>query len=260
MLSIFIVYNTSSSIFHDNDFEVFIDPNGDNHNYYELEINALNTRWELRLGRPYRDNGPVLDPDNMDGVQSAIQLDGTLNHPFDTDVGWTVELAFPWKGFASYGAQHLPPKSGEQWRVNFSRVEWELLIEDSVYRKNPNKPENNWVWSPQGAVAMHMPERWGFLQFSDSKSEAVDFRPDPTLRQRDLLMEIYYMQKAWYRITGSFAESLSDLGLSSDHDNVKINLIALQDGFTATAIQAATTGSGMQMFVNERGRLWSAAK
>ena len=30
-----------SVIFHDNDFEVFIDPDGDTHDYYELEINAL---------------------------------------------------------------------------------------------------------------------------------------------------------------------------------------------------------------------------
>src|SRR6266851_4866612 len=36
-----------SVIFQDNDFEVFIDPNGDNHEYYEFEINALNTGWDL---------------------------------------------------------------------------------------------------------------------------------------------------------------------------------------------------------------------
>src|SRR5262245_7167233 len=39
-----------SVIFHDNDFEVFIDPDGDNHEYYEFEINALNTGWDLFLG------------------------------------------------------------------------------------------------------------------------------------------------------------------------------------------------------------------
>jgi len=46
-----------SVIFHDNDFEVFIDPNGDNHEYYEFEINALNTGWDLLLPRPYKDGG-----------------------------------------------------------------------------------------------------------------------------------------------------------------------------------------------------------
>ena len=49
-----------SVIFQDNDFEVFIDPDGDNHNYYEIEINALNTEWDLRLPKPYRD-GRVRD-------------------------------------------------------------------------------------------------------------------------------------------------------------------------------------------------------
>ena len=39
-------------IFHDNDFEVFIDPDGDNHEYYEFEINALNTGWDLFLASP----------------------------------------------------------------------------------------------------------------------------------------------------------------------------------------------------------------
>ncbi|MCK7480520.1 MAG: carbohydrate-binding family 9-like protein [Candidatus Moduliflexus flocculans] len=39
-----------SIIFQDNDFEVFIDPDGDTHNYYELEMNAL----EHGLGPPPR--------------------------------------------------------------------------------------------------------------------------------------------------------------------------------------------------------------
>ena len=41
-----------SVIFNDNDFEFFIDPDGDNHEYYEFEINALNT-WDLPP-RPYK--------------------------------------------------------------------------------------------------------------------------------------------------------------------------------------------------------------
>lgn len=50
-----------SVIFHDNDFEVFIDPNGDNHEYAEFEMNAHNTTWDLLLTRPYRDGGKALD-------------------------------------------------------------------------------------------------------------------------------------------------------------------------------------------------------
>ncbi len=40
-------------IYKDNDFEVFIDPDGDGLNYYELEINALGTIMDLFLKKPY---------------------------------------------------------------------------------------------------------------------------------------------------------------------------------------------------------------
>src|SRR4051794_36299327 len=36
-------------MFADNDFELFIDPDGDNLNYYEFEMNALNMPWQLSL-------------------------------------------------------------------------------------------------------------------------------------------------------------------------------------------------------------------
>ena len=34
-------------IFHDNDFEVFVDPYGTTHDYRELEVNALGKQWSL---------------------------------------------------------------------------------------------------------------------------------------------------------------------------------------------------------------------
>ena len=43
-----------SVIFYDNDFELFIDPDGDTHCYYELEINSHGTEWDLFLDKPYR--------------------------------------------------------------------------------------------------------------------------------------------------------------------------------------------------------------
>ena len=47
-------------IFQDHDFEVFVDPGGDTHEYYELEVNALGTAFDLFLVKPYRDGGPAL--------------------------------------------------------------------------------------------------------------------------------------------------------------------------------------------------------
>ena len=42
-------------IYVDNDFEVFIDPDGDTHNYAEIEVNAMGTVWDLFLTRDGRE-------------------------------------------------------------------------------------------------------------------------------------------------------------------------------------------------------------
>lgn len=34
--------------------QIFIDPDANNHLYYEIEINGLGTVWDLLLVRPYR--------------------------------------------------------------------------------------------------------------------------------------------------------------------------------------------------------------
>jgi len=44
-------------VYHDNDFEVFLDPDGDGLAYYELEMNALGTEFDLFLERPYNQGG-----------------------------------------------------------------------------------------------------------------------------------------------------------------------------------------------------------
>ena len=74
--------------------------------------------------------------------------------PTDTDRGWTLEIAYPLTAFNSR-QQVPPPVPGTIWRINFSRVEW----------KPGNPKEDNWVWSPQGVINMHVPDRWGYLHF-----------------------------------------------------------------------------------------------
>lgn len=148
-----------SVIFKDNDFEVFIKPLPDTRSYYEFEINALNTGWDLYLPKPYNEDG---QPDNswdIEGLKTAIAVQGTLNKAGDKDRGWTVEIAYPLSAFAS--RQAVPhPRDGTTWRINFSRVEWTA----------GQAKEDNWVWSPQGVIDMHVPGRWGYLRFSENTS------------------------------------------------------------------------------------------
>ncbi|GAB4456467.1 MAG: hypothetical protein OHK0029_14460 [Armatimonadaceae bacterium] len=152
-------------IWHDNDFEVFIDPDGDRKMYYEWEVNALGTIFDLLLERTYKDGGPARHEWQLPGMRHAVQLYGTLNDPRDTDTGWSVEWAFPWKSLAEKaGAMACPPQDGDVWRVNFSRVQWRYRVENGKYIKEEGR-EDNWVWSPQGEINMHAPEKWGYVEF-----------------------------------------------------------------------------------------------
>jgi hypothetical protein len=153
-------------IYHDNDFEVFIDPEKSGENYYEYEMNAFNTIWELTLVKRYTRGGPAILGTNLAGLQSAVSIAGTINDPRDTDSGWSAEIAFPFAALASHcrnGA--CPPNVSDSWRINFSRVEWLVNVVDGKYRKRAGRREDNWVWSPQGLIDMHQPEHWGRLIF-----------------------------------------------------------------------------------------------
>jgi hypothetical protein len=157
-------------VFYNNDFEVFVDPDGDTHNYYELELNALNTAWDLFLTQPYRGSNAVVNDYEMIGLKSAIHVDGTLNDFSDQDEGWTVEIAIPWSTFKLGYNQDVVPVD-QFWRVDFSRVNWEFDIIDQAYvrKKDANGkylPEYNWVWSPTGVINMHEPEKWAYVFFS----------------------------------------------------------------------------------------------
>jgi hypothetical protein len=223
-------------IFHDNDFELFLDPDGDNHAYGELELNALNTTWDLLLTKPYKDGGKAVNAWEVTGLKTAVKVDGTLNDPRDTDTGWTVEVRWPWAGLREL-AGGVPPKDGDRWRINFSRVEWDVTVEGGKYKKVPNRPEHNWVWSPQGVIDMHRPERWGYLQFSTAAAGTVAFRPDPDWEARDLLHRVYYAQRAYRVKTGRFATTPADLGLTLPPGRVTLG--ATRTGFEAAWLDPA---------------------
>lgn len=208
-------------IFYDNDFEVFIDPDGDTHRYYELEVNALATEWDLFLVKPYRDGGPPLHAWDIQGLQTRTHIAGTINHASDVDRGWSVEIALPWEVLKECSPSGAPPKEGQQWRVNFSRVEWQTEVIDGEYVKvknaQTNKPlaEDNWVWSPQGLINMHYPEMWGFVQFSEKEvGSASDSVRVPVHEQAKwALRQLYYHQRTFFNQHGKFAENVFALGL-----------------------------------------------
>lgn len=142
----------------DTDFEVFIDPDGDAMNYMELEINALNCVWDLLLDYPHHRLGNPKNEWDFEGLKTAVQVDGTLNAPWIVDRGWTIEMAFDWKSMAPQCiGVSCPPSHGDQWRVNMSRV----------HRIRGGQHTMDWTWTCQGIGSMHVPEMYGYVQFSE---------------------------------------------------------------------------------------------
>lgn len=254
-----------SIVYHDNDFEVFFNPTGGNHCYYELEINALGTVFDLWLPKPYRDGGPADHDWNVVGLKKAIRLEGTLNDPRDVDRGWAVELAFPWRAFDRHVRRDGvfvsggPPRVGEQWRVNFSRVQWDLEVVDGAYRKIAGRPEHNWVWSPQGIIDMHRPEMWGVVQFSGAEAGSASGATervvdDGTRAARAALHAVYYAQARHKAERGGWAKLLSPLvhagWLSATTSAITI-LQPTPDGW-----QARTPVAGRWVWIRQDSLVW----
>ncbi|HDL17951.1 MAG TPA: carbohydrate-binding family 9-like protein [Bacteroidetes bacterium] len=253
-----------SVIYHDNDFEVFIDPNGDTHRYYELEINAFNTEWDLFLDKPYRDDNRIMFFWDIGGLKSAVHVKGTINTPGDTDKSWTLEIAIPWDVLKECADKPAPPKSGDQWRINFSRVEWKVSVENGNYMKvkNPKTekplPEDNWVWSPQGIINMHYPEMWGFVQFSGKTAGTGtdSFISNPEEAVKWALRQVYYREKTYFLEHGKYCEKYSRFGL--DDRQFKNYIWPPEIYITPSLFEviAKSKNGGKSWHITQDGRVW----
>lgn len=255
-------------IFYDNDFEIFIDPDGDTQAYYEFEVNAFNTVWDLFLTRAYRDNGQAIDNWNINGLRSAVHIEGTINNPADKDKYWAVEVAMPWTALEEAAFKGKKPKANDSWRLNFSRVQWDTQIKNGQYVKVVNKEkgrpvEHNWVWSPQRIIAMHEPEFWGQLIFSGKQvGETDQFVSDFGSEEvRQLLSHIHRQQKEIKKESGKFSSEKETL-LSYKVFNVGKPIIwELQaDTYRYHAIMQHPFNAGILWHIDETGRLWKEFK
>src|SRR4029453_19129497 len=177
-------------IYEDNDVELFI---AGRDAYYEFEINAFGTIYEVffiwerefessgyarrpefdrsRTGvRPFsgvgfkHPRGPRIGYWNWDmpGLESAVHVDGTINDNKDRDRGWTAELRIrgrPAEPLAMPDGRALPPRDGDEWRMDFSRF--------NQYKEAPPATDpGGWAWSPHGVWDSHIPELFTRVRFS----------------------------------------------------------------------------------------------
>ena len=237
-------------IYYDNDFEVFIDPDSDGHNYFEIEVNANNVLFDLMLDKPYRVGGDFFLQWDCPGIKSGIHIEGTLNNPNDTDKYWSVEMAIPRQALTLSFNNLL--KAGNIWRINFSRVEW------------LKKPEENWVWNATGRIDMHMPDRWGYLLFSGNKVGTIETEMDYP-HNRDVyktMWAIFYAQQDFKGQNKRFA-SLDEIGLTKadtkaiDAQKVKLTMENTRNTYE---IRAWVPKEEVFYILNNEGHFWKEKK
>ena len=186
-----------SIVFLENDLEIFID-GGDC--YYELEINAANTIYEVffiwkdaytkgskfdiphfdvhqaqaytfggdydRIGATFwkgtHPRGIRWAFTNFDlpGLQTAVQIEGTLNNNSDIDKGWSAEIAIPWSslGLLANG-RNIPPVNGDIWPIFLGRFQ-KLLLNGKEIQPHPAMALNS-----HGMYDTHLPEKWSKITF-----------------------------------------------------------------------------------------------
>jgi formylglycine-generating enzyme required for sulfatase activity len=172
-----------SVIYHDNDFEIFLDVDERGDNYYEFEVNPLNTGWDMFHPREYHRRSCLESKYDVQGLRHAVRVQGTLNYHFDTDLGWTVEVAWPWAAIRAHGrtTATIPPVAGQSVRMNFSRVQYPHDTSGLVCAKVEGSRCEDWIWNSTNCGDLHMPEAWGRVYFSDI---VAGTQPDDELEAR----------------------------------------------------------------------------
>ncbi|MBQ3637476.1 MAG: carbohydrate-binding family 9-like protein, partial [Clostridia bacterium] len=244
-------------IFADNDFEVFLAPGQSGHRYYELELNALNTVWDLYMERPQRDRVRRINSWDIRGLETAVKIDGLLNDPTADNRGWSVEMKLPWYSFRESEADsvrpsHFAPVPGEVWRMDFSRVEYEVDVVDGKYvkRKGPDGrplPEHNWLWAPTGVIDAHMPEMWGYLVFTENGEDWPLPEEDEI---RFALRRLYYREHIHACRTGRFTDDVrSLLGLEADRYGIRAAV-------TPSLFEGYAAWKGTFWHIDQDGYIW----
>jgi hypothetical protein len=188
-----------SIIFQESDLEILID-GGDS--YYELEVNALNTvyevffiwkdayqrgsRWDipefdvfqpqaLTFGGDYDRVGSTFwygrhprglrwaFPNwDLPGLQTAVKVEGKINDPTTVDKGWSLEVAIPWASLSHLANGRSLPPQNGD--------EWRIFM-GRFQKMTPSGIEVNphpaWAMNKHGIYDTHLPECWTRVEFQE---------------------------------------------------------------------------------------------
>jgi hypothetical protein len=140
--------------------EIMFDPDGDgdNKDYYEIQINPQNLVFDTQYDDYNSPNGNGRGPFGHEewsaNLTSAVVVHGTIDDDSDADQGYTVEAKLPWASFTK--AQHAPPQPGSTSRMNFYAM----------------KNNGGSGWSPiLGMGNFHRASRFGRVRWSNTPAQ-----------------------------------------------------------------------------------------
>ena len=179
-----------------------------------------------------------------------------MNQPLQKNTHWTAEIALPIRKLMERTPLAKKPGDGVFWRINFSRVHWGVKQNaDGVYEKDPccqscatpgSPAEDNWVWSKQGAVAMHLPERWGIVQFQTTAERDGPSRRYEEWPVRCAAMAVYYALVGYREARGSYTTDIAALTSFATPslpicEGAKMSVALTTNGYEATVTIGAFT-------------------
>ncbi len=129
--------------------EVFIDTDDRPDTYVEIEVSPANVLFDSYIVDPLQIDFAATAAFDLPGIRTAVLLDGTLNRREDTDTGWRVEIAIPFRDLATERSPIIT--TATKFRINFYRLD-----------KNRGMEPGSQAWSPTGG-RFHKPSVFGRL-------------------------------------------------------------------------------------------------
>jgi hypothetical protein len=248
-------------IFRDNVFKIFIDPDNNVNDDFEIQINPQNKMLFLIMNKPYRDSGTPVTGWNPIGYKSSVKLLGTMNNSGDTDQGWVAEIAIP---LAALKFDPLNTKQNTNLRINFLRTNFDFTVRDGVYAKAVDAngkalPPHYSCFTPQGIINMHYPERWAYTVFSDKAPnlKAENFSLPYSEKQRKYLWLVYYRQKELFKLNKKYAANLKDLNIQESGIVIdgKRNVLTMEANSKQFLVLIREEGNASSISVDHDGQI-----
>ncbi|XP_060554717.1 uncharacterized protein LOC132715684 [Ruditapes philippinarum] len=210
-----------SQVWRENAFEVYAVPDGSMHNYKEMQISVRNVTWDLMLKKAYMDKSDICDRTSVavsswdSDMHKGTHTDGIINDPNGKGSYWSAEWSFSFARLAQHTDRpnNKPtPDADEAWFFIFARPEYKFKIVNGQYRKDEDAPTEWWSWQPMYAVNLHLPSRFGLVQFKRNMDDKTfHFNKWHIYRA---LFEVFEAEHKYKSVNGMFIDDLKKLSVA----------------------------------------------